>query len=417
MISSTLLRCQFCISSFCPLLFFNYNYLPSIINRRRLKDFVFVSSLYASSSFVNSTVGCSHRHPAFVMRCRDSLPSTTGVRRSARLSQKRSLHELKRASSTPEDPASIKPEKKGSSTSATYNENVRTRSRKLKPNKNKIPPRSENSLEEVEKSTKPKGTATESPRIVTPSTDDFDNTLSTYCLPRARELQLKASHADPKTSLAIIGVDEAGRGPLAGPVVAAAAICPTDIAGVVDSKKITKEVERERIYEKIVSSPGVKYAIAVISAQRIDEINILEATLEGMRMAVEAVVNYGEKGSNLSNNNEVSAERTDLTYVITGGNQGIVIISEKIPRVSYFALIDGNKVPKEMPCPSESLTKGDGREFCIGAASILAKVTRDRLMHGYCLKYPEYNLSQHKGYPTAAHMAAIRRSVRYVDCF
>lgn len=294
------------------------------------------------------------------MICRNSSASTTGVRRSARLSQKRSIHELKCASSTPEEPTSIKSEKKGSSTSATYKDNVGTRSSKLRPNKNKIPPRSRISLEEVEKFNKSKGAATEIPRIVTPSTDDFVNTSSTYCLPRARELQLKASHTDPKTSLAIIGVDEAGRGPLAGPVVAAAAICPTDIAGVVDSKKITKEEERERIYEKIVSSPGVKYAIAIISAQRIDEINILQATLEGMRMAVEAVVNYDEKGSNLSNNNEVSAERTDLTYVITGGNQGSVIISEEIPRVSYFALIDGNKIPKEMPCPSESLTKGDG---------------------------------------------------------
>ncbi|EED92664.1 predicted protein, partial [Thalassiosira pseudonana CCMP1335] len=168
----------------------------------------------------------------------------------------------------------------------------------------------------------------------------------------------------------VVGVDEAGRGPLAGPVVAAAAIVPTNIEGVIDSKKITKEEDRERLYEELVSSPGIRYAVAIVSAQRIDEINILQATLEGMRMAVQGVMDMD-------------------SY--------------------YFALIDGNKIPKDMPCSSESITKGDGREYSIGAASIIAKVTRDRLMHEYDAKYPEYNLKQHKGYPTVAHMSAVRK--------
>lgn len=112
----------------------------------------------------------------------------------------------------------------------------------------------------------------------------------------------------------------------------------------------------------------------------------------------------GEKNISTGLDNVASAERNDISYVITGAN-----MNNKPTENSYYALIDGNKVPKEMPCACESLVKGDGREYAIGAASILAKVTRDRLMHEYDKKYPEYNLSQHKGYPTAAHMAAVRK--------
>ena len=254
------------------------------------------------------------------------------------------------------------------------------------------------------------------------------------CLPRTRELQLQSKHKDTNTKLFVIGVDEAGRGPLAGqvifwfdalhlysvfisnlilscvyirPVVAAAAIVPADIAAIIDSKKITKEEERERLYEELIASPDIRYAVAVVSAQRIDEINILQATLEGMRLATEAVMNMdkdkqpkGKKGAS----NVASAERKEISYVITGGT-----VDKSQRSCSYYTLIDGNKLPKDMPCECESLTKGDGREYSIGAASILAKVTRDRLMHEYSEKYPEYNLSQHKGYPTAAHMEAVKK--------
>lgn len=230
-------------------------------------------------------------------------------------------------------------------------------------------------------------------------------TADTYCLPRTVEHRLQSNNS----SLQIIGVDEAGRGPLAGPVVAAAAIVPTNIAGIIDSKKITKEEERERLYEELIESKDIRYAVAVVSAQRIDEINILQATLEGMRMAVEGVMGLRSSGEN----NVVSTKRREISYIVTGGVDVVQSSSttsdETTTTASYHALIDGNRLPKDMPCPSESLTKGDGREYSIGAASILAKVTRDRLMHDYDKLYPEYNLSQHKGYPTAAHMSAVRK--------
>lgn len=230
----------------------------------------------------------------------------------------------------------------------------------------------------------------------------YDTKLN--CLPRTRELQLLAAARKMEctsTDVVVIGVDEAGRGPLAGPVVAAAAIVPTNIAGIVDSKKITKEDERERLYEELLNSPGIRYAVAIVSPRRIDEINILQATLEGMKMAVEAVIKIDSSmGTEI---NVASADRDEMSYVITGGTS-----SSKIANESYYALIDGNKIPKDMSCPSESLVKGDGREYSIGAASILAKVTRDRLMHEYDKLYPKYNLSQHKGYPTAAHMDAVK---------
>ena len=226
---------------------------------------------------------------------------------------------------------------------------------------------------------------------------------SVDCLPRTREMQLL------KSNLFVIGVDEAGRGPLAGPVVAAAAIVPTDIAGIIDSKKITKEEERERLYEELIVSPGIRYAVAIISAQRIDEINILQATLEGMRMATEGVLNMDSNKKKKKVNNIASAERKEISYVITGSVDDNSKSKSSSSNSSYYTLIDGNKVPKDMPCEAESMVKGDGREYSIGAASILAKVTRDRLMHEYHAKYPEYNLAQHKGYPTASHMAACRK--------
>ena len=129
-------------------------------------------------------------------------------------------------------------------------------------------------------------------------------------------------------------------------------------------------------------------------------------------MATEAVINImdGKKGNDAKANNVASAERKEISYVITGGDFASKDTKKKkkTDNNSYYTLIDGNKVPKDMPYECESMTKGDGREYSIGAASILAKVTRDRLMHEYDAKYPKYNLSQHKGYPTAAHMSAVR---------
>ena len=107
-------------------------------------------------------------------------------------------------------------------------------------------------------------------------------------------------------------------------------------------------------------------------------------------MATTAVLELGQKkGKIIEENNVASAERNEISYVITGGS------AENTKSTNYHALIDGNKVPIEMPCPAESMVQGDGREFAIAAASILAKVTRDRLMHEYDAKYPEYGLSRH----------------------
>jgi ribonuclease HII len=196
-----------------------------------------------------------------------------------------------------------------------------------------------------------------------------------------------------------MGIDEAGRGPLAGPVVAAAAIVPTDLPGIVDSKQITCEEEREKLYESIVSSRDVNWAVAVIPPNKIDEINILQASLLGMRMAAEAVLAKEPK-------DRVLTPCTTLKgcYIACGPCDRTDLNASEA-----FALVDGNRLPKDMPCRAESIVKGDSKEYSIAAASILAKVTRDRLMHAYSTLFPQYNLCQHKGYPTAAHIAAIRK--------
>ncbi|MCD4651920.1 MAG: ribonuclease HII [Candidatus Cloacimonetes bacterium] len=166
----------------------------------------------------------------------------------------------------------------------------------------------------------------------------------------------------------IAGIDEAGRGPLAGPVVIAA-VCldplhPID--GVNDSKKIS-ERSREQLFPEILQhSPG--YSIVIVPHDVIDEINILQATLWGMRQAAKSL----------------------------------------LPVPALF-LIDGNKIPTEMPGKSVAVVKGDSHHACIAAASILAKVTRDRIMRELHEDYPVYNFLKHKGYPTPEHLSALRR--------
>ena len=167
-------------------------------------------------------------------------------------------------------------------------------------------------------------------------------------------------------------MDEAGCGAIAGPVVAAACFCPTDILGITDSKKITNEDERERLYKLITSSPGVLFAAAVVDAPKIDEIGIHPATMQAMTMA--------------------------STTLIT---------STTLKSENALGMIDGNRCPSDFPSDCEFVIKGDGKEYNIAVASIIAKVTRDRLMREYDTIYPKYNLKQNKGYPTAAHKAAV----------
>lgn len=166
---------------------------------------------------------------------------------------------------------------------------------------------------------------------------------------------------------AVCGCDEAGRGPLCGPVVAAAVILPRDahIEGLNDSKKLT-EKKREQLYD-VIREVAVAYAIAEASAPEIDEINILNASMLAMRRAV-----------------------------------------EQLQPAADYALIDGN-CSRGFTIPTATVVKGDARSSSIAAASILAKVTRDRLCQQLDAQYPQYGIAQHKGYPTAAHRAAVRR--------
>lgn len=175
----------------------------------------------------------------------------------------------------------------------------------------------------------------------------------------------------------VAGVDEAGRGPLAGPVVAAAVVlpfqrtatgepsCPPELAGLNDSKKIS-EAMREQLFAALVELADI--SIASVSAATIDARNIRKASLEAMRLAVAG-----------------------------------------LPRPADFALIDGTDVPGGLACAGSALVKGDGRSLSIAAASICAKVARDRMMQAADALHPGYGFARHKGYATAQHQEALAR--------
>ncbi|KAG7372666.1 ribonuclease H [Nitzschia inconspicua] len=245
----------------------------------------------------------------------------------------------------------------------------------------------------------------------------------------------------PERQCFVMGIDEAGRGPLAGPVVIAGVVCPFDIDGVVDSKRITKEEDRDALYETIMDMyhqsryPQMEWAACIIDAARIDEINILQATMEGMKAVAQTIV--GIPPTCKTNKPEGEEIQLPLVTSATIEQEGCyVVCSENVwskhqgptretasssssnTRLQrqqqsdttplYHALVDGNRLPKFMPCSAETVIKGDAKEFSIAAASIMAKVIRDRLMRGYDELYPVYNLQQHKGYPTAEHMSLVK---------
>ena len=247
-------------------------------------------------------------------------------------------------------------------------------------------------------------------------------------LPRTRENELLMECNDGVVKH-VFGVDEAGRGPLAGPVVASACWLRSDVmlGGIVDSKKITSEERREELYERIVnlSSDQVRWAVTMVSPKRIDDVNILQATLQGMRKSSQMIVESFTNGTNGEGNEKNFSEPFNVEEQLAIGNsyydefgcffQGNTLQlktdedCDPDVKIICHALIDGNRVPQDMPCPSESMIKGDGREYCIAAASILAKVSRDRIMRAYAKHFPEYNFAQHKGYPTKAHKEAVTK--------
>lgn len=165
----------------------------------------------------------------------------------------------------------------------------------------------------------------------------------------------------------VAGIDEAGRGPLAGPVVVACVIMPEDsmIEGVNDSKKIS-EKKREALYDKILEE-AICYGVGIISQEEIDELNILRATKKGLTTA--------------------------LTQMETKPN---VILVDALTGIDTLGI------------PYKSIIKGDANSYSIAAASIIAKVTRDRIMREWDKVYPEYGFAGHKGYGTAKHIAAIK---------
>lgn len=164
----------------------------------------------------------------------------------------------------------------------------------------------------------------------------------------------------------VAGVDEAGRGPLAGPVVAACCVpCGIYIEGINDSKKIS-EPKREALYELITTS-GMKFAVGIVDEITIDEINILNATKKAMENCVKSL--------------------------------------DIMPDIVLIDAVKG----LDLPYRQQAIVKADAKSYAVAAASIIAKVTRDRIMRGYDEEFPMYGFTKHKGYGTAAHIAAIRQ--------
>jgi len=193
----------------------------------------------------------------------------------------------------------------------------------------------------------------------------MDKRLSNTCC--AEPLPREEQRANAR-SIFIAGVDEAGRGPLAGPLAVAAVILDParPIVGLNDSKQLS-EARREALYPLIIER-ALAYCIVLIERDEIDRLNIFQATMAGMSRAVAGLV-----------------------------------------PVAHEALIDGNQLPKDLPCPGRAIVGGDALEPAISAASILAKVSRDRVMVTLDGVHPGYGFAMHKGYATPAHLAALQQ--------
>ena len=196
-------------------------------------------------------------------------------------------------------------------------------------------------------------------------------------LERLTEIKKIEEELYKKGTTSIAGIDEAGRGPLAGPVVVACVVMPRDsmIEGVNDSKKVS-EKKREKLYEEITNE-ALGCGVGIISQEEIDKINILNATKEGLTLEIKNL----EK--------DLQEKNRDFQ-------------KPEIILVDALTKIDTDHIPYR------SIIKGDSKSYSIAAASIIAKVTRDRIMREWDEVYPVYGFEKHKGYGTAAHIAAIK---------
>ena len=185
---------------------------------------------------------------------------------------------------------------------------------------------------------------------------------------RLKELKRQEDELRNRGFNMICGIDEAGRGPLAGPVVVASVIMPADsmIEGVNDSKKVS-EKKREKLYDQILEE-AISYGVGIVGQDEIDEINILNATKKGLTMSLKELT-----------------VKPDL------------IIVDALTHIDTMGI------------PYESIIKGDAKCYSISVASIIAKVTRDRIMREWDKVYPEYGFEKHKGYGTSAHIEAIKK--------
>jgi ribonuclease HII len=192
--------------------------------------------------------------------------------------------------------------------------------------------------------------------------------MSVVELPERASRVLPSRVAATANGMLIAGVDEAGRGPLAGPLAVAAVILDParPIAGLDDSKKLSA-TKREALFP-LITQRALAWCVVLIEVEEIDRLNIFQATMAGMSRAV-----------------------SGLTLT------------------AHAALIDGNQLPRNLPCPGRAIVGGDALEPAISAASILAKVSRDRLMVAMDATYPGYGFAAHKGYPTRAHVLALQR--------
>ena len=194
---------------------------------------------------------------------------------------------------------------------------------------------------------------------------------------RLKEIKKIEEEIYLKGAQSIAGIDEAGRGPLAGPVVVACVVMPRDsmIEGVNDSKKVS-EKKREKLYDEIIQE-AIAYGVGIISQEEIDKINILNEKKEGLTLAIKEM----EK---------------DLKEKQRGFEKPEIILVDALTK------IDTDHIPYR------SIIKGDAKSYSIAAASIIAKVTRDRIMREWDEVYPMYGFAKHKGYGTASHIAAIK---------